>query len=103
MLQHVGGFMEWPLFFILGVTLAAVLLTFRRVDETQIRPPFLCGENMADQDVPYVFRTIKETPQKARLMSYYFTQVFGEEIMSKWANPVAFAIILLMFGVIWKP
>ena len=103
MLQTVGEFLEWPLFTMLVIVLVALLATLRKISATQIRPPFLCGENVADEEATYIFRSVMDKPQKARLMSYYFTQVFGEDILTQGANLIAIAIILLMFGIIWKP
>ena len=103
MLKTVGEFKEWPLFAMLGIVVIALLYTFRQIRPSQIRLPYLCGENVEDKECTYTFMSVADKPQKARLMSYYFKQVFGEDVMERWTNPMAVALILLMFGMIWKP
>jgi len=103
MLKTVGEFKEWPLFIMLGIVVLALLYTFKQIHSSQIRLPYLCGENVEDEECTYTFMSVADQPQKARLMSYYFKQVFGEDIMERWTNPMAVALILLMFGMIWKP
>lgn len=102
-LKAVGHLMEWPIFLVLAAVVVAMLLTLRKIQPSQIRLPYLAGENLADAETPYIFRTVLEKPQPARLTSYYFTHIFGEDVLTRGVNLIAIANLFLMFGMIWKP
>jgi len=101
-LKTVGEFMEWPLFILLALVATAIILSIKEVKDAHIKAPFMCGENFEDDESTYTFKSVMDNPQKAKLNSYYFTEVFGEEQVNRWANPIALAIILILFGIIWK-
>ncbi|MBP7635415.1 NADH-quinone oxidoreductase subunit L [Candidatus Ozemobacteraceae bacterium] len=100
MLQMTESFMTWPIYVLAILLVGSVLLTFGAVDDGKLRRPFMCGENVTDCQLTYEFRSIMDRREVAMSRSYYFASVFGEEAVTSWANPVALALILSLFGVI---
>jgi len=97
-MQSVDKFMEAPLFISLFVVLVAILLAMRSIKESHIRQPFLCGENAEKEVTSFEFRSLADKRETAYLSSYYMSPVFGEDKLTGWFNPVAIALILIMFG-----
>ncbi|HOY68839.1 MAG TPA: proton-conducting transporter membrane subunit [Candidatus Ozemobacteraceae bacterium] len=100
MLEMTESFMTWPIYALAILLVGSLLLTLMAVDENRLRKPFLCGENIADSALTYEFRSIMDRGEVAMMRSYYFSSIFGEENVSAWANPMAVALILSLFGVI---
>lgn len=100
MLEMTESFMTWPIYVLAILLAGSLLLTFKAVDDGKLRRPFMCGENVTDCQLTYEFRSIMDRREIAMSRSYYFTSVFGEENVTSWANPVALALILSLFGVI---
>lgn len=100
MLEMTESFMTWPLYALAILLVGSLLLTFKAVDENRLRKPFLCGENIDEGGLSYEFRSVMDRREVAMMRSYYFSSVFGEKNMNVWANPIAVALILSLFGVI---
>lgn len=100
MLEMTESFMTWPVYVLTILIVGSVLLTFRTYDDGVLRKPFMCGENIADGTLSYEFRSIMDRREVAMSRSYYFATTFGEETVTSWANPIALALILSLFGVL---
>jgi ech hydrogenase subunit A len=100
LLESVDGLVTWPIFVVLGVVLLAILISSRFFRCSQLRLPFLCGENVEGAPQSYEFRGIADGTETAMLNSYYLSPVFGEGKITAWSNPVAVMIIITLFGVI---
>ncbi len=100
LLEKAGMFMEWPLFVLLGFVVFAVYETFRNVRSMHVRPPYMCGENYESGSSTYEFVSLMDKPEPARLNSYYMTPLFGEHFITKFANPIALALLFILFGVL---
>jgi len=92
--------MTWPIYALAALLVGSVLLMFRSVHDGKIRRPFMCGENVTDGQLSYEFRSIMDRREVAMSRSYYFASIFGEESVTSWADPVALALVLSLFGVI---
>jgi ech hydrogenase subunit A len=100
MLDSVEAFMAWPIMVVLGMVLLALgisSLVFRR---SQLRLPYLCGENVPDGAFSFEFRSVADGVSKALVNSYYLSPVLGERNITAWCNPVAAILILTLFGVL---
>lgn len=87
---------------VFGTMLLIVLLIpiFLRTTKSQrIKPPYLCGENTSDAR-GIEFTGPGESIDNVIVHNYYFKGIFGEENLTLWANFLAGAIILIMFGVV---
>ncbi|MFZ2959829.1 MAG: proton-conducting transporter membrane subunit [Candidatus Ozemobacteraceae bacterium] len=100
MLEMVSSFMEWPLIAMLIMVIASIILTFRSIDRSCVRLPFLCGENIIGSKLTFEFRGPMDRGVTAQVRSYYMTGIFGEEGLTAIANPISLALVLSMFGVI---
>jgi ech hydrogenase subunit A len=101
LLDSVDQFLSWPLFVILGAILLAGLTSVLFFKHSQVRLPFLCGENVPDGDYSFEFRSLADKKDMALLNSYYLSPIFGEATITAWCNPVAVLIILTLFGVLF--
>ena len=99
-LKSVDYFMTWPFFVIFGLVLLAIILTLKNINESKVRQPFLCGENLEGGETSFEFRSIGDRGEKAYMSSYYLTPIFGEKPINSWANPIAVLILLTLLGVI---
>ena len=100
LLDAVDSFVTWPIFVVLGVVLLAIAISSRFFRSSQLRLPFLCGENVAGALQSYEFHGIADRPETAMLNSYYLSSVFDEGKITVWSNPIAMMIIITLFGVI---
>jgi len=100
LLESVDGLVTWPIFVVLGVVLLAIVISSLFFRCSQLRLPFLCGENVEGGAQSYEFRGIADGTETAMLNSYYLSPVFGEGKITAWSNPVAVMIIITLFGVI---
>ncbi|MDD3926531.1 MAG: proton-conducting transporter membrane subunit [bacterium] len=102
LMKSVDSFIEWPLFAMLGFVVLVLLLTIKGINKSHVREPFLCGENLEGARTTFEFRSLMDKGESARIRSYYLNPLFGEAHLTAWANPVAMALIFVMFGVIGK-
>lgn len=97
-LGSVSSFAIWPVLACLAAAFVAALFTVRGFKASNVRPPFLCGENMSGTDTTYDFRTLKDTRQTAWAGSYYFKDILTESRVTFWANLLACMILFIMIG-----
>ena len=105
MLSAISDFDEWPIYAVTGVALFAVLASVMAFKPSCIRAPYMCGENAKDEletGETYAFIGPMDTRTVARVSTYYFSSIFGEEAITKWANTIAVLIIITLFGVLLK-
>ncbi|MDD3805099.1 MAG: NADH-quinone oxidoreductase subunit L [bacterium] len=102
LMNSASAFIEWPLFFMLALVAPVLFLVVRGIKKSHIRQPFLCGENLEGAKTTFEFRTLMDKGESARIRSYYLNPLFGEAHLTAWANPIAIALIFIMFGVISK-
>lgn len=100
MLDSVDAFMTWPLFVVFGVVILSILVSMTFFRQSQIRLPFLCGENVPGGAYTFEFRSIADRTDMALLNSYYLSPFFGETKITAWCNPLAACIIIALFGVL---
>jgi ech hydrogenase subunit A len=98
LLKSVDDFMGWPLTAIITVVTVVTVIAFLGQQKTHTRLPFLCGENTPSGTRTFVFRSVMDEPVTAQVTSYYFAPWFGESGITRWANPVAFLILLTLFA-----
>lgn len=101
LLDSVDQFLSWPLFVVLGAIVLASITSMLFFKHSQVRLPFLCGENVTDGDFSFEFRSLADKKDRALLNSYYLSPIFGESTITAWCNPVAVLIILTLFGVLF--
>jgi ech hydrogenase subunit A len=100
LLDSVEAFMSWPIFVVIGVVFVAAVISTLCFRRTQLRLPYLCGENAVGEDSSFSFRSVADRAENALVNSYYLSPIFGERNISAWCNPVAALIIVTLFGVI---
>jgi hypothetical protein len=94
-------FLAWPLVLVFVLVGVAVLLSLGKFRRTQVRLPFMCGENVTGVRRTFEFRSLMVRRDTAMVASYYFSTVFGEAAIVRWANPVAALIVLTVLGVLF--
>ncbi|HEX2955156.1 MAG TPA: NADH-quinone oxidoreductase subunit L [Bacillota bacterium] len=94
----VGGFTSVYFFFILLFLFLLMLYFFHR-SKAQLKQPYLCGAN-TDDPRGIEFKAPANTIGNAIVHNYYLVGAFGEASLTSWANFIAGAIILIMFGVV---
>ncbi len=99
-LDSVHSFLGWPMYVVFGTIVLALLAGGLLFKPSQIRLPFLCGENLDLDDHSFTFRGIADSPSSALLTSYYLP-LFEENKITSWGNPLAALIILSLFGVLF--
>ena len=99
-LDSAKAFLDWPMYVIFGTIVLALLAGVLLFKPSQIRLPFLCGENMDLDDHSFTFHSIADGPTTALLTSYYLP-MFAEAKITAWGNPAAALIILSLFGVLF--
>lgn len=98
--QVVGGFSSLYFFMILLLLFLLFPYFFRRSKAELLKPPYLCGANTEDDPKGLEFNAPADTVDQVIVHNYYFAGVFGEANLTPWANFIAGAIILIMFGVV---
>lgn len=93
----IGDFLPWPMFLVILAILVALLVAVNRVDPEDVRPPYLCGENV-DRKPGVFFHTARDEVEQVETGNYYLESVFGEGAIRAWANPMALALLLLLAG-----
>lgn len=97
-----GGFGALAVFGIIAVILFMMIINIRSNRLSEVRTPYLCGENI-DADIRGLqFTGPGEKPTDIIVHNYYFMGIFGEERLTLLMNLGAVAIILLMFGVVLR-
>lgn len=99
-LDSVHSFLGWPMYVVFGTIAMALLAGVLLFRPSQLRLPFLCGENMDLDDHSFTFHSIADGPTKALLTSYYLPQ-FAEAKITAWGNPLAALIVLSLLGVLF--
>lgn len=98
LLESVDSFMGWPIILTLAVVVVAGFASFVGLRRTHVRLPYLCGENVVVGTRTFEFRSVMDQRTTAQVTSYYFTHLFGEVVMTRWANLVAILILLSLFA-----
>ena len=101
LLDSAEHFLGWPLLVVLGALIMAGVTSAIFFKRSQVRLPYLCGENIPDAEFSFEFRSIADQPSRALLNSYYLSPIFGEDKITTWCNPLAGLIILTLFGVLF--
>jgi len=70
----------------------------RKITRAKVRAPFLCGENVQDQEISYTFKGPADTNVTAWAGTFYLSSFFSEPKITQWGNLLASLIILAMFG-----
>ncbi len=94
LLSTVDDFMGLPLYLVAGALALAGFAAAFGFRNTQVRLPFLCGENVGAGARTYEFRSVADQRVMAQVTSYYFSEWFGEKVVTKWANLIALLILL---------
>lgn len=93
-----GSFPVWPLLLVLAIILAlAARATASR--KQQVQPAYMCGEQVAVEGAPTAFRSAMDEKNELSLGSYYFDSILGEGRITKWANPIAVLLLVVILGV----
>jgi ech hydrogenase subunit A len=98
LMKSVDDYMSWAMYPILIVAVIVGLASMISWRKTQVRLPFLCGENVGTESKGFEFRSLLDGKNTAHVTSYYFAPLFGETVITRWANPVAFLILLSFFA-----
>ncbi len=97
---HVCDTITWPFYGGLAAAILLGMVTVRRLKDSSVRPPFMCGENITGIERTYTFRSLKDESETAWAGSYYLKGVFSEERLTLWGNLLAALIVVIMFGVL---
>jgi len=98
--EAAGKIPYWPFMAFIGLALVAGILAYFTVNASNVRSPFLCGENVPGSTKTYEFRSAKDSSQLAWSSSLYLRHIFEESKTTMWANLIAAVIILSMFAAI---
>lgn len=98
-INSVMDFVVYPVVVSIVLALGLTLWTRRKITESQVSTPFLCGENM-EGATSYMFRGPMDQRQEAWAATFYFRSVFSEGQITFWGNLVAALILLTLLGVI---
>ncbi len=98
LMKTVDDYMSWAMYPILAIVAIVGLASIVTWRKTQVRLPFLCGENVGSESKSFEFRSLMDGKNTAQVTSYYFAPWFGETIITRWANPVAFLILISFFA-----
>jgi len=90
-----GTFNPWFLF---GAVLVALVLPvlFIRVRREELRPAYLCGENVAAD--PVSFRAVADLPVTAATGGVYWQRAFGETQLNNWINSAGILLLAGLFA-----
>lgn len=97
-----GGFGSIYFFLILLVLIFAIPVFLRMTKAESVKPPFLCGENINHDVRGIEFMSSGDKAEHTIVRNYYLSGAFGENRLTLWANLIALAVIMIMFGVMIK-
>jgi len=93
-----GTFIIYPLFILLGLGFLYALKKARQVPASEASAPYMCGEQL-DVDGKVGFRGPLCQPVAVASSNYYMERFFGEDVLTKWINVIAVAVLVIMlFG-----
>lgn len=93
-----GTFIIYPLFILLGLGFLYARRKARQVPASEASAPYMCGEQL-DVDGKVGFRGPLGQPVAVASSNYYMERFFGEEVLTKWINVIAVAVLVIMlFG-----
>ncbi|KUG28866.1 energy-conserving hydrogenase (ferredoxin), subunit a [hydrocarbon metagenome] len=96
-----GVFWIYPLFLILGIGFAVAVRAAKRISPADVAAPYMCGAQR-DVDGHPGFTGPMNQPVAATPGNAYLTRIFGEEMLARYANVAALALVALMLGgVLW--
>jgi len=96
-----GVFWIYPLFLILGVGFVVALRAAGRINPADVAAPYMCGAQR-DVDGHPGFTGPMNQPVAATPGNAYLPRIFGEEMLGRYANVAALALVALMLGgVLW--
>jgi len=96
----VGGFSSIYFFMILFLLFLLYPYLYRKSKAELLKPPYLCGANTEEDTKGLEFNAPADTVDQVIVHNYYFAGAFGEANLTPWANFIAGAIIMIMFGVV---
>lgn len=96
--NNVLSFPWTPVFVVLAcaVILPTLLYHMRRKD---VRSAYMCGEQVGDSRTA-VFRGVSDVKTPLEIGGYYFENLIGEQMHSKWVTTVAVVLVVMMFGAV---
>ncbi|MCE5243522.1 MAG: NADH-quinone oxidoreductase subunit L [Desulfobacteraceae bacterium] len=97
MKEVVGIFPVWLLYVVLGIALLLPVL-FIGVKPTQLRPVYLCGEQVAGSTETDEWLAEADVKTRFMLGGYYFQDTLGEKTLNPWMNSLAILLIAIMLG-----
>jgi ech hydrogenase subunit A len=93
-----GVFVIYPLFILLGLGFYYAVKQAKRVSAASVSAPYMCGEQLT-VDGKAGFRGPLGQPVIAASSNYYLERFFGEDVLTKWINVIAVAVLVIMlFG-----
>ena len=92
----VGAFPVWPLLIVLVAVL--VFAVYRAGGRQQVQAAYLCGEQLPEVSSAG-FRSLRDEQQTLSVGSHYYQNWLGETGITRWANPVAIALLVVLLGV----
>lgn len=93
----IGAFAVWPIFVILALALVVPTLVIRLKPE-QVRPAYMCGENVECEAAEFRSVADKRTPLETG--GFYLAKTLGEHNLNRWFNPTALIILLTLFALV---
>ncbi len=93
----IGAFVGWPIFAVLALALVVPSLLIRLKPE-QIRPAYMCGENVESEIAE--FRSVADQRTVLETGGLYLTKFLGEHNLNRLVNPTALVILLIIFAVV---
>jgi ech hydrogenase subunit A len=99
--NQTGVFWVYPLFLILGVGFFLAWRAAGRIGPAEVSAPYMCGAQR-DVDGRPGFTGPMNQPVAATPGNAYLPRIFGEEMLGRYANVAALALVALMLGgVLW--
>jgi len=93
-----GMFVIYPLFILLGLGFLYALRQARKVMASEVSAPYMCGEQL-EVGGKAGFRGPLGQPVAVASSNYYMERFFGEDVLTKWINVIAIAVLVIMlFG-----
>lgn len=95
----VGSYPVWPLFVVFAVAIVLPLL-FVGLKPQELRPVYLCGEQVGEGADADEWMTAGEQKAKLQLGGFYYKDALGEGALNSWAYTIAIALLVIMFGIV---